>query len=109
MPRCEDDLQLHEQREVQARLGLSQIGCESVDRRARQPRVAADWRDATGPGEVRHVRLAVIHLEPKGRKLVRHVVERDRRVPRLELIAVFSVKYFVPENAVAPLIGGMST
>ena len=78
-------LKLHQQREVQASFGLSEIREEIIHDRSRQPCISANRRDAAGTGEVRHVRCAVIELEAERRVLIRHVVERHRRVPCLEL------------------------
>ncbi len=80
-------LHLHQQCKVQARFGLAQIREEARHERSRLSLIPADWRDAARTGEVRHVRLAMIDLEAERRELIRHVVERDRRIPRLELIA----------------------
>ena len=64
-----------------------------------------------GPEKVGDVRRAMVILKAEGDVLAGHVVEvSTRRIPRLgKGWPGFSVKYGVPEAAVAPLSGGSNS
>src|SRR5215469_2979565 len=49
--------------------------------------ISARWSDATSPGEIRNVGLTVSNLHPPGDVLSGHVLEVDRAVPHVGLLA----------------------
>ncbi len=51
----------------------------------------------------------MIKLETESGELGGHVIQGNGRVPSLELVPGVAGEVGVPENAVAPLIGGSST
>src|SRR5271156_4279726 len=53
---------------------------------ARRSGVSARRRYSSGSREVRHVRRAMVIFKPIGEVLARHIVRRERSVPRLERI-----------------------
>src|SRR5205814_10705061 len=68
--------ELHEQGEVQPRLGPAQIGSEAGHERAWGPSVASGRRHAAGTGKIRNARHPMIPFAAEGDELIGHIVER---------------------------------
>src|SRR5262249_45276004 len=80
-------LQLHEQRERDAVLGLPQVRRPSLDKRAGRAGVSTRRCDAAFAGEIWRVRVPIVVFGAERHELARHEVERGLGIPGLEEVA----------------------
>ena len=85
--RLELGLELHQEGASHPVLAVAKIRTPARHERSWGSGVSSRRRDTSRPGEVRNVCRAVVVLQAIGDVLARHVVGRDRSVPRLERVS----------------------
>src|ERR1017187_2894937 len=81
------ELKLHQNRQREPVLILPQVRIPAWYQLAELAVITPHWREAARAGEIGHVSPPVIAFRSERDELRGHVIERDRRIPSLVLIA----------------------